>query len=184
MQSNVIKKEVFSIIANGTALLCLFLFFSSANAEESKGKVAVLDLERAVMMTDVAREKVKTLESQKDYAEMKDKIESLQKDAEKKVADAQKESPTWTPEQQANYRKDMDFMQKDMQLADQKMRAQYGDMVNGIMKDMEPKIKEAVDGIIAQDKITILIRREAVFMAVPDADITAEVTAKLNNKAK
>jgi len=172
-----------SKVIQGVTIVCLASSFSTLYADESKGKVAVLDLERAVMTTDVAREKIKTLESQNDYIEMQKKIEGLQKDAAKKAADAQKEGPTWTAEQQANYRKEMDFIQKDLELADQKMRAQYGDIISGIMKDMDQKIKDAVNQCITEDKITLLIKRDAVFMASPDTDITAEVTAKLN-KAK
>ncbi len=176
-------KIFLSNVVPSMVAMCCVLFLSTLHAEESKGKVAVLDLERAVMTTDVAREKIKTFESQKDYVEMQNKIEALQKDAAKKSADAQKESPTWSADQLANYRKEMDFIQKDLQLADQKMRAQYGDIIGGIMKDMDQKIKTAVNECIAEEKITVLLKREAVFVAIPEVDITAKVTAKLN-KAK
>jgi len=182
----------FSETIRGALAACLVLVFTAAHAEESKvnqplsngqGKVAVLDLESAVMMTDFAKEKLKAMESQSDYIELKKKMEGLQKDAEKKSAEAKKEGPTWTADQSANYLKDRDFMQKDMQLADQKMRALYTDMESNIMKEMDDKIKNAIKECITEQKISVLIRAEAAFMASPDSNITADVTEKLN-KAK
>ena len=182
----------FSKVIQGAVSACLVVVFATAHAEDGKvnqplssgpGKVAVLDLETAVMTTDFAKEKLKAMESQSDYIELKKKIDSLQKDAEKKSTDAKKEGPTWTADQAANYRKDMDFMQKDMQLADQKMRALYADMEGSIMKEMDDKIKKAINECITEQKISLLIRAEAVYTASSDSNITSDVTAKLN-KAK
>jgi outer membrane protein len=176
---------LWAVAAACLALGCACVAYADAAdaiKTDMQTKVAVLDLERAVMTTDVAREKIKALQSQKDYADTQKKIESLQKDMEKKAADAKKEGPTWNADQQANFRKDMEFMQKDLELAMQKIQGQGQDLERTIMKDMDQKIKDAVEQIIADDKITVLLRRESVFFAVPAADISDEVTAKLNQQ--
>jgi outer membrane protein len=175
-------------LRGAVAIACLALGCASAAyaadvaKTDMQTKVAVLDLERAVMTTDVAREKIKALQTQKDYADTQKKIESLQKEMEKKAADAKKEGPTWNVDQQANFRKDMEFMQKDMELAMQKVQGQNQDLERTIMKDMDQKIKDAVEQIIADEKVTVLLRRESVFFAMPADDISDEVTAKLNQQ--
>jgi len=168
-----------------TALLLMSVAASAADTKADPGadwpsKAAVLDLERAIMNTDVAREKIKALQSQKDFADMQKKIEGLQKDMERKQAEAKKEGPTWSTDQQANYLKEMEFMQKDRELAIQKIQGQKQDLEQSIAKDMGQKIKDAVDQIITEQKITLLLRGDAAYFAGPSADISDLVTDRLN----
>lgn len=150
------------------------------HAEESKGKIAVLNLQKAVMSTTEAREQIKTLEADKDYAETRKKVESLQKEMEKKLAEAKKEGPTWTKEQQAAFRTEMELKQKELQLNGQRLEAAEQALLRQVMTDMQPKLKKVIDELVAAQKISILLRADAALFAVSDADITALVTEKLN----
>ena len=150
------------------------------HAEDSKGKVAVLNLQAAVMSTAEAREKIKTLEADKDYADTRKKVEALQKEMEKKMAEAKKEGPTWSKEQQAAFRTEMELKQKELQLNGQRLEAAEQGLLRQVMKDMQPKLKKVIDELVTAQKISVLVRADAALFAVPEADITAQVTEKLN----
>jgi outer membrane protein len=161
------------------AIVVIMSCISTANAD-SNGKVAVLDLQRSVMMTTEAREKIKTLEADKDYADARKKAEALQKDMETKMAEAKKDGATWTKEQQAAFRNEMDLKQKELQLSAQRLESAEQSLMRQIMKDMQPKLKKVIDELVIAQKISVLLRADAALFAVPDADITAAVTEKLN----
>jgi outer membrane protein len=165
------------------ALIAAVIMMSGAtmvNAEENKGKVAVLNLQAAVMSTTVAREQIKTLEANKDYSETRKKADALQKEMDKKMADAKKEGPTWTKEQQDAFRTEMDLKQKELQLNVQRLQAAEQALLRQVMNDMQPKLKKVIDELVETQKISVLLRADAALFAVPDADITATVTEKLN----
>jgi len=159
------------MILSGSALVC---------AEENKSKVAVLNLQQAVMSTTEAREQIKTLEADKDYAETRKKVENLQKEMDKKMAEAKKEGPTWTKEQQSAFRTEMDLKQKELQLNGQRLQAAEQALLRQVMTDIQPKLKKVIEELVAAQKITVLVRSDAALFAAPDTDITAVVTEKLN----
>ena len=175
------SKSLYSKSAGFAATVIMMISCSSmVNAEEMRSKVAVIDLQRAVMSTAQAREQIKTLEGDKEYAETRAKAEALQKEMEKKMADAKKEGPTWTKEQQASFRNDMDLKQKELQLNAQRLESAEQALLRQVMTDMQPKLKKVIDELVTAQKISVLVRADSALFAVPDADITATVTAKLD----
>ena len=164
----------------GAVVIMLLSGSALVSAEESKSKVAVLNLQAAVMSTTEAREQIKTLEADKDYAETRKKVESLQKEMEKKVAEAKKEGPTWTKEQQSAFHTEMELKQKELQLNGQRLEAAEQALLRQVMKEIQPKLKKVIEELVAAQKITVLVRSDAALFAAPDADITVQVTEKLN----
>jgi len=144
------------------------------------GEVAVVDLQRAVMSTDMARERMKELESQKDYAEALEKAEGLRKELVKMQEEAQKEGPTWTPEQQASFRNDLEFKRKAFELAAQKVQAENQVVFRSINKGMEEKVKDILTQIIEAEKISIVVDKNSTIFASSTIDITDKLTEKLN----
>lgn len=161
------------------AIAVMMLCTSIVNAD-TNGKVAVINLKRSVMMTTEAREKIKSLEIDRDYADARKKAEALQKEMETKMASAKKDGATWTKEQQASFRNEMDLKQKELQLNAQRLESAEQALIMQIMKEIQPKLKKVIDELVVAQKISVLMQADAAVYAVPDADITALVTEKLN----
>lgn len=144
------------------------------------GKVVVIDLQRAVLSTAAAREQLKAMESEKEFAENRKKAESIQKEMDKKSAEAQKDGATWSNEQQMSYRRDMEMMQKEMQLLVQKLQSEKQAVFNRISKDMESKLKKVLEQLIKEENISLLLDKGAAHFAHPAFDVTEKVTQRLN----
>lgn len=152
----------------------------SAMAADAATKVVVLDMQRAVMMTEAAREKMKALENQKEYLETHKKAEALRQQLLKKQEELQKEGPTWTVEKRNDQLKDMDFMRKDFELAAQKLQADQQELLRELAKASEPKIKQALDQLIKEQQITLVVDKNAAIFSDRSIDITEALVQKLN----
>lgn len=160
---------------------CLAALLVSAGASAAEGaKVVVLDLQRAIMMTDVAREKMKALENQKEYAESQKKAEALRSELMRKQEALQKEGPTWSAEKRNNQLKDMEFMRKDFELAAQKLQAEQQELMRELMKSLEPKVKQVLEQLIKDQQINMVLEKNAAIYADRSADITELMVEKLN----
>lgn len=156
--------------------------FSADNVTVNAGtKIVVLDIQRAIMMTEMAREKMKGLENQKEYSEMHKKAESLRQQLMSKQEELQKEGPAWSADKRNNYLKDMDFMRKDFELAAQKLQAEQQELMRELIKVAEPKIKQALDQIIKEQGISMVLEKNATIYAERSTDITELLVQKLNN---
>jgi outer membrane protein len=146
-----------------------------------RGKTVVLDIQRAIMMTEMAREKMKALENQKEYSEIHKKAELLRQQLTKKQEELQKEGPAWSADKRNNHLQNMDFMRKDFELVAQKLQAEQQGLMRDLMKSAEPKIKQALDQIIKEQNITIVLEKGATIFSSPSTDITDLLVQKLNS---
>jgi len=156
--------------------------FSAENTSSNAGsKIVVLDIQKAIMMTEVAREKMKALENKKEYAETHKKAESLRQQLIKKQEELQKEGPAWSADKRNSHLQDMDFMRKDFELVAQKLQADQQELMRELVKSAEPKIKQALDLIIKEQNIAIVLEKSATIFADRSTDITELLVQKLNN---
>jgi len=164
------------------AAVFLPMTVSSAFAadEPPTGKVVILNLERAIMSSNLARERMKELELQSEYADNMKKFESIKKEMEKKGEEFKKESPVWTADQAASYRKDVEFLKRDLQLTGQKIQAAQQEVYRNLLKDMEPRLDKVIQKIVEDEKISVILDKSAVLIADDRLDITALVTERLN----
>ena len=147
------------------------------------GKVAVLNLDKALLGTEAAKKADKTLQARADYAAMITKAEGLKADYEALVKEAKTQSETWPADKKADSDKKIKKAGEDLQGLGKKIQSENQAAMMKIMQDMQPKFKAAVDEVIAAEKIDLLINSQAVMFVVPALDITSLVTDKLN-KAK
>lgn len=164
------------------ALLVAGIVASPALWAEGATKVVVLDLRAAIMMSDAAKEKMKALESQKEYAEVQKKAESLRQQLLKKQEELQKEGATWNADKRNNHLKDMDFMRKDFELAAQKLRAEQERVMRELMQEMESRVKQVLEQIIKEQQIGMVVDKNATLFSERSMDITEQVVAQLNKR--
>jgi outer membrane protein len=182
MQSFQLNK-VARLVVLGVSMLATGAVVHAADAAKTdapKNRIAVIDLQRAVMMTTTAQEQIKALQSQKDYTETAKKAESLRQQLVKNQEELQKEGPSWTPEQRDSHLKEMDFLRKDFELAAQKIQSQNQELMHSIGKDMEPKVKQVLQQLIEADGISLVVDKAATIYTNSEIDITDKVIEKLN----
>lgn len=147
------------------------------------GKVVVLNIEGAVLQTEAAKKAEKALQSRAEYAALVAKAESLKAEFETLAKEEKAKSETWPADKKQETKKKLKTLNDDYQEAVKKIQGEQQKVVMGIMQEMQPKLKSAIDEIVAAEKIDLIVKSQAAFWADPTADITSKVTEKLN-KAK
>ncbi len=159
-------------------LICL-----ASAASFAQGKVAILDLQAAVLSTEYAQKEIAALDKNPQYAAMKAKLDGLVADMKKLQAEAEKDGMTWSAEKQSEHRKKVEYIRADYELEGKKLQAEQQAVVQRVMQTMGPKVRTALEQLTESEKIGLLLNAQAAMYAAPAHDITPKLTEMLN-KAK
>ncbi len=162
--------------------LALFsvLFASMFAHAQAAGKVAVLDPEAAVLSTDEAQKRLKSLAAQPDFDKDKKEFERLAKDGQDMQKQMQKDAAIMSPAQKDEARKKLEGKANDIEYLRRKLAGKQQEAMQGIMEEMQPKFAKAVTDLIKSENIGLLINKRAVMHADTGYDITSKVTEALN----
>ena len=147
-------------------------------------KIAVVDLGAAIFGSDIAQQRQKELQAKSDYASLQAKYDSGIADLQALQKEAEEKGMTWSEDQRQEHQKKIEYIQADLELTGRKLESEIRGLQNRIVKELQPKAAEALQEIVAQEGITVLLRSEAVFMAKPELNITAKLTERLNTKSQ
>ena len=143
-------------------------------------KVGVIDIQKAVVSTERAKELIKKLEADDDYSSAKKQVSELQKSFKKMIEEAQRDSATWTPEQREAASKKAMNKKEDLERLIGKVQSQNKELLQGMMRTMGAEIQNALKEIIEKEGITLLLERQFVMHVDATLDLTGQLTAKLN----
>lgn len=163
-------------------LLLLIGFFSLSALAETK--IGVVDLGAAIFSSEVAKQRLQDLQKGSEYAGLQAKYDSTAADIKALQKDAESKSMTWSEDQKAEFQKKMEYLRAEIELTARKLETEVRDLQNSIVKELQPKALEALQELVTQEGIDVLIRADAVLMAKPELNITAKVTERLNSKTK
>jgi len=163
-------------------LVAAVSFFSASLFAEEK--IAVVDLGAAIFGSDVAQKRQKELQSKSEYAALQAKYDSTAADIRAMQTDAESKSMTWSAEQKDEFQKKMEYMRADIELTARKLESEARTLQNSIVRELQPKALEAIQELVSQEGITVLLRADAVLMAKPEINLTEKLTEKLNSKTQ
>lgn len=161
------------------ALIALFL---SMGALAASSKVVVVNMQAAILQTEVAKKQLMALDANPDFAAMKAKYDSLRADLVNMDKDAQTNGMTWTNEQKMEHRKKAEYKNADLKLAVEKLKAEQNAVMKRIMQEQLEKAKAALNELVVAEGIGLVLDSGSALFATPDYDITAKITEKLNKK--
>lgn len=149
----------------------------------AQGKIAVVDLQEAILKTDVAQKRLAELRSQEDFKADKAEFERLKKEMDEMVKAFQKDGPVMSQDQQAAARKKLQAKQGDLEQVVGKVQQIEQAAAQSLLQDLGPKVQEVLRELITAEGIGLLLQRGAVIHADESYSITAKVTDKLNQMA-
>lgn len=170
------------MIVTRNILVAVMLCFMSA-ATFAQGKIVILDIQAAMLGTEVAQQNLAKLDKNPEYAAMKAKLDGLVADLKNLQAAAEKDGMTWSADKQAEHRKKAEYLRADYELAGKKLQAERQAVMQRVMQDLTPKTRTVLEKLIADDKIGLVLNSQAAIHAAPAFDITPKLT-ELLNKAK
>lgn len=146
----------------------------------AEGRIAVLDLEAAVLNTDLAKSRLNALRAQSEYKSNVQELESLKKDFDKQVEQFQKDMDVLSNEQKMARKNKIDAKRADAEHIARKLEAANKQEVQSIMQEIGPSLQQILPAIIKDENIGLLLPRQSVMHVEPSYDITAKVADKLN----
>jgi outer membrane protein len=152
-----------------------------ANAE---GKIAVIDVQRAISNSDVAKARIEAFSAQPDVKETIATLEALKADGQKMVEKLRAEEAILSAEQKAELQKKIQGVQSDMQYEGKKLQQANTELEQAIMRELNPYIGKIIDEIVQQEGIGLLLNNNPQIVLFSDTsyDITPKVTERLNKQ--
>lgn len=146
----------------------------------AQGKIAVVNLEEAILQTDMAQKRLGEVRSQEDFKADNEELEKLKNEFDELVKKFQKDAAIMSQEQQVAARNRLQSKQADMEHVAGKLQKTRNMALQALIEEMEPHLDTVMQEIIAQDGIGLLLHRQSIIHADPGYSITAKVTDKLN----
>ena len=157
---------------------------SFASDGASLTKIAIVDPTVAIIGSEAAKATIKEFEESTDIINLKAKYESSSADFQAMVKEAETKRLTWSTDELAEHQKKMSYVKADAELAIQKLTSEQKQLEQRILQKFTPIVKEAINEIVKEEGISILLRNEAVLVIDPKMSITAKVASRIDAKSK
>jgi outer membrane protein len=154
-----------------------------ASADTPSAKIAVVDARIAIFSSTAAQNALKTFEESADFISLKAKYESSSADFQAMAKEAETKRLTWSPEELAEHQKKMSYVKADAELAIQKITSEQKQLEQRVLQDLAPLVEQALQEIVKEEGITVLLRAESVLLAKPEISITIKVADRIDAKS-
>ncbi len=146
----------------------------------AQGKIAVVNLEQAILQTDHAQKRLNAERSSDAYKSDKAEFDRLKDELDKMVQDFQKDAAVMSQDQQLAARRRLASKQADLEHVAGKLQQSEQEVGQLLLQEMSPKVQEVLQQLITAEGIGLLLQRGSVIHADAGYSITAKVTDKLN----
>ncbi len=175
----IMEKAVSKYVSVLFVLLALCVLPGLASAQ---GKIAVVNLEQAMLQTDEAQRRIAALREQADYASDKAELDKLAEERDKMVEEARKELPVMNEEQRQTAGKRIANMNSDLEHVMGKLQKSEQEVGQALLQEMTPLVQAVLRDLIQSEGIGLLLQRNEQQGIVIHADTTYSITAKVTDK--
>jgi outer membrane protein len=146
----------------------------------AQGKIAVVDLQEAILQTDLAQKRLEDVRNEQDYKSDKAEFDKLKAEFDELVKKFQKDAAVMSQEQQVAARQKLASKQADLEHVTGKLQKAEQSAGQALLQEMAPKVQEVLRELISTEGIGLLLQRTSVIHADAGYSLTAKVTDKLN----
>jgi len=150
----------------------------------AQGKIAVLDIERAIFNTEEAKAQFNALQQTPDFVKNKKEAEDLKKRYDTLAEQFNKNREVMSAEQTAEQQKKLQELGTDLQFVAKKLQQSQSEVAQRVAREIGPRARDVVGELVKSEGIGLLLNAQAAMHADPGYDITAKVTDKLNQAKK
>jgi outer membrane protein len=156
------------------------LAFSVPMLAWSQDKIAVIDVQGAILQTDYAQKRLAEVRDQAEYKKNKAEYDRLKTEGEALLKKFQKDAAVMSQDQKVAAQQKLNSMQEDLDHVTGKLQQAEQTAGQALLQEMAPKVQDILRDIIDKEGIGLLLQRNAVIHAAPSYSITAKVTDRLN----
>lgn len=162
------------------ALIFTLVSMMAATAAMAEGKIVVLDVQSAILNSDVAQERLKALREEKEFKGNLEELDKLQKEHNDLVKKLKKDSAVMSQEQMTAQTQKISEKRADIEHVGRKLKAAEQQLVQEVVQELAPTLQKVVTDMIKEDSIGMILDAKATMHVTNDYNITAKVTDKLN----
>ncbi len=156
------------------------LVFALPMLAAAEGKIAVVNLEQAILQTDYAQKRLAEVRAQDSYKTDKAEYDKLKGEFDDLLKKFQKDAAVMSQDQQMAARQKLASKQSDLEHVTGKLQNAEQSVGQALLQEMSPKVQEVLRDLIKSDNIGLLLQRQAAIHVDPGYSITDKVTDKLN----
>ena len=169
-------------IGNIVILTLVALISIKVVAEPAAIKVGIVAPDAALFNTEYALAEIKKTETNKEFVALKARFDGLIEEMKALNTEMENKGMTWSAEQNEDAQKKMGYLRADIELIQKKLQSEQKALQSKIMKTMEPQIQEALQELIQEEGLTLLLRKEAAIFGGEGVDYTNKLIDRLNKK--
>lgn len=160
------------------AKLLLGLTLLATASLASAANIAVIDLQAALMQSKQVQEEFKQAEQklsgeQSRVRQLAEEVRSLQEKM-------QRDESIMSADQKRQTSKEIEEKAQEYQFLGSRLQKQLQEIEQEIINRNRPKLEKAVNDVIKEKKLDLLLDKQAAPFAKPEFDITSAVINKLN----
>lgn len=161
--------------------LFVVLVFSFSGNISAEGRVAIVNLDRAIGMSNYSREQYQKLQSDENYKKLIAELKRLQEEISTLQKEGETKSLTWSEEKKQEHVKTGQAKVSQLNNLASQEKSIRDQLDASIQQALAPKIEVIVNNIIEEKKIGLLLKAQAVFFREAEFDITEDVVKRLNS---
>lgn len=153
---------------------------TGAAAQESAGRIAVVDRQEAILNTKFAQDRFKIWRESDSIKELDAQMRTLSADLQAMRKDAEANAEKWQDDRKAEFQKNFQYRQADLELTGKKLDAERKQLLQEINDVQAQKMVEALRDLVKAEGIGLLLDKQVALHADNAYDITAKLTARLD----
>lgn len=143
-------------------------------------KIAVVDIQAGILNSAYGVQELERLASDPEFSELVAVARSLQADIASLDSQARAEASGWDDERFAQYTRARQFKDADLQLTTQKIQSERERVIGEVIAAMNDSALVALEQIIEEEGIGLLLRETAVYDADEAHNLTGLLAEKLS----
>jgi len=161
-------------------LIFISLVWSFSAQAESSQRIAVLDLQEALMSTDKISRAFEEIDQQLSSEE--GRIRQLAEEGRSLQQRLQRDGDVMSETERTRLTQEMQQKVQEYQQRGNQLQQRQQQLRQEVVNDNRPQLEAVVNQLLEEHNIDILLDRQGVHFAKPQFDLTAEVAEKLNEQ--
>lgn len=165
-------------------ILAIALTGTLSTAAWAEVKVAVVDVQRAILNSEQAKGYMQQIQSE--FKKEEDEIRTLQASAAALLERLQKDGEVMSDSEKRKLQQQIEDKNNDFVYLRKKLQKQIDDRQQELFAGIDLKVQQAIEELVLSDDYDLILPRQAALYVADLYDITRKVTEKLNslNKSK
>ena len=154
------------------------LLSASVYSEQSTNGIAVIDVQGALLSTEVAKQAIEELQGSKAWTEVAEEAQLKVTEAQEIQQKLEKEGPTMSDDDKADSQNRLRSLSQDIQFLQQKLGQMQEELRNQVVRDQAQRFSQVTSELMKAKGIKFLLRTESVLgwdQGDPSLNITPEV---------